>query len=305
VICEKIMNSNFRNDRTPRSTRWHRPGDGRRAFTLAELLVVIGTLGILAVVLLPAIASTQPAGAKAFQCLNNMRQMAIGWMLYAQDNHDRMVMNTDLYRSGGGKQGNPSWCQGIEDWSAQSINTNALALTTDSVALLASYTGHRYQIYHCPADVYASPIQAAQGWPYRVRSVSMSCALGAGGRAPEFPWAVKVQKTKISDLRDPNPSNIFVFLDEAPDSINDPIFYNNPDTTGALTGTSNGGNWISFPSSLHDGSSSFSFADSHAEIHKWRDAATLAKAQVKYTSISGSYNAPDDVAWISAHTPLP
>lgn len=138
----------------------------------------------------------------------------------------------------------------------------------------------------------------------------MSCAVGdggsgpGGGRAPEFPWAVKILKRKLSELINPGPGSVYVFLEEAPDSINDPMFYNNPDTTGALTGTANGGNWIDFPSSLHEGGGSFSFADGHAEIYKWKDAATLGTAQVKYTSISGSKNAPDDVAWMSAHTPL-
>ena len=109
----------------------------------------------------------------------------------------------------------------------------------------------------------------------------------------------------MNELITPGPSDVWVFLDEAPDSINDAMFYNNPDTSGALTGTANGGNWIDFPSSLHNGSGSFAFADGHAEIHKWKDAATLATSQVKYGSITGGNHAPDDVQWLGARTPLP
>jgi prepilin-type processing-associated H-X9-DG protein len=195
---------------------------------------------------------------------------------------------------------------------SSTINTNTLALTTDPVSLLAPYTAHRYQIYHCPADRYVSPVQAARGWPYRVRSVSMSCAIGdggsgpGGGQAPEFPWAVKILKTKLTDLRVPGPGEVWVFLDEAPDSINDPMFYNNPDATGALDGTANGGNWIDFPSSLHDGGGTFSFADGHAGLHRWLDTNTRATAAVKYTAgVATPGSAPVDVAWLSAHTPLP
>jgi type II secretory pathway pseudopilin PulG len=112
------MDPTRRNDHLS-SARRHLAGDNHRAFTLVELLVVLGTVAILTVLLLPALASTQPASAKAFQCLNNMRQMAVAWTLYAGDNHDQLVLNTDLYRISGGKGGNPSWCQGIEDWSLQ------------------------------------------------------------------------------------------------------------------------------------------------------------------------------------------
>src|SRR5450631_4291781 len=81
--------------RSPVNEQLLRAGDGRGAFTLTELLVVLGTLGILALVLLPALASTQPAGAKAFQCLNNMRQLGLAESLYANDNHDRLASNSD------------------------------------------------------------------------------------------------------------------------------------------------------------------------------------------------------------------
>ena len=271
------------------------------AFTLTELLVVLATLGILTMLLMPALANTQPGNTKAFQCLNNMRQLGQAWMLYAEDNHDRLVINGDVYRSPA-----INWCQGVEDWTIAKINTNTASLTLDSACLLAPYSGHRYQIYHCPADVYVSPIQAALGWQYRVRSVSMSCALGTGTRAPQFAWAAKIQKTKLTDLRNPGPGAVWVFLDEAPDSINDALFYNNPDATGALTGTANGGDWIDLPASWHDGGGTFSFADGHVELHKWVDASTRLTTPAAFTTgVLTSKYAPDDMAWMSAHTPLP
>ena len=197
----------------------------------------------------------------------------------------------------------PNWVQGIEDWNTTKINTNINTLVQDNLALLAPYSGHQYNIYHCPADFYVSQKQAGLGWDHRVRSVSMSCALGEGGRAPEFPWALKIQKTKMSQIH--NGSDIWVFVDEAPDSLNDAMFYNNPDSTGAQTGTANGGNWIDFPGSMHNGSGSFSFADGHAELHKWQDAATLATTPPRYTTgVSTGKNAPTDVGWLAAHTPI-
>ena len=63
------------------------PGKSRQAFTLIELLVVIAIIGILAALLMPVLSRAK-AKAKRLGCVNNLRQMGLGSMVYAGDYTD-------------------------------------------------------------------------------------------------------------------------------------------------------------------------------------------------------------------------
>jgi prepilin-type N-terminal cleavage/methylation domain-containing protein/prepilin-type processing-associated H-X9-DG protein len=270
-------------------------GSRKTAFTLIELLVVIAIIAILAALLLPALAGAKTK-AQAVQCLSNKKQLQIAWYMYIGDNNDRLPMNADKsLLTPNAPGGTPSWVYGWLDWTTASANTNLDYLTIDIVASMGPYVAKQFGVYWCPADNYLTAAQRALTWSHRSRSIAMDGAVGDGPKY-NFGWPSFFFAKTMSDLVVPGPSMTWVFTDEHPDSIDDGILYVDPACTNGT------GVFTELPGSLHGGACGVSFADGHAEIHRWVDPTTVHP--VTYTTVNDvSVSNNKDLAWLAQRTP--
>ena len=215
-------------------------------FTLIELLVVIAIIAILAAMLLPALSAAKKK-AQGSYCMNNTKQLTLGWIMYQGDNQENLMpIGAAIDQT-----------LNYMDWTSSGLNTNTSGLNGPT-ALLASYVPS-FAVYKCPSDTF----QSGQNPGPRTRSVSMDGALTGKPTFNNANGRSYFSAVKTGDLSTPGPVNIYVFLDEHADSIDDLQFMLDP---GYAPGNEH---WRNLPASYHNGCGSFSFADGHSEIHKW------------------------------------
>lgn len=305
----------------------------RSAFTRIDLIVIILTLAFLALMLLPVLARThvKPQGA---QCLYNLRQIILAWQMYADDsngklapNHGSFPANPDYNPPAGFTSYKAKWVNG--DMRGGSIGTPYTGIDATNSALLVdpnfSSLGPHVKnpaLYRCPTDLSTWSIAApGVNEQPRVRSYSMNQGVGCAfngtrqdpghselghwltkGSSPG-PWQTYIKNSDLIGILPP--SDLFVLLDEHPDSINDGAFavympQNQFDTTG----------WLDVPAGYHMNGCDFSFADGHAEFHQWKYPAAILPPIWPADQISGygggqSIPGNPDILWLAHHATCP
>jgi prepilin-type N-terminal cleavage/methylation domain-containing protein len=259
-------------------------------FTLIELLVVIAIIAILAAMLLPALMKAKQKATLA-SCLNNQRQLALTWQMYASDNNDYMVGFGTSYAS---------------DWRISPTSGNFVipmipgGLGNSTAAEFFDTAGYkqgaffRYtpnaNIIHCPGDT------RSKGSPWSFASYS-----GAGG----LNGATNKNYCLFKTTEVKHPSDRMLFVEE-----NDPRSVN-PPVAGFTFGENEGpfemihppGGWTpsttpqppdnmpfwDSPACYHIVNSSFSFVDGHALGRRWINGDTIAYANSMNT---GKFSSP-------------
>jgi prepilin-type N-terminal cleavage/methylation domain-containing protein/prepilin-type processing-associated H-X9-DG protein len=283
----------------PISSSGHRQ-KGRRApaFTLLELLVVLAVVAVCGVLLGPALARTQ-GDSRAFRCLNNTRELTRAWRLWTADNQDRLLYAAEDSR-------HPetlvrTWVMTDWDWEGRRPWDPTVTVMKSP---MWPYCGTNLNIWRCPSDW-------AQFWVNRVlrqwaRTYVMNVYLGGWG-GTDGGWGETISDyrlyLKFSEINDPPPAMLFVFIDTRPDSVNLGCFrtamagYSPPNPSAY-------GFW-DLPGASHDGAASFSFADGHSELHCWLDKRTTPAAPT--SGLIDRFHSPDnaDVAWLQDRATRP
>jgi len=231
-----------------------------RGFTLIELLVVIAIIAVLLAILMPALHRVREQGKRAV-CLSNLRELTLAWILYADENDDKLVNGaagfSNANMSWGDHRNELAWVDAVSsDWDTQlqGIRDGALWPYLKNV-----------KIYRCPTG------RRGEALTYAIMfSMNAVCHTEVQG--------VKGAHIKIrSEIRNPAPPYRIVFIDEG---------WMTPDAYAVNYTTEQ---WWDDPPVRHGDGTTLSFADGSADHWKWKGVDTIKRARSQEVGHSGNW----------------
>lgn len=247
----------------------------QQGITLIELLAVILLLAAGTALLLPTVARRQRE-TSIMQCMSNLRQLAFASHLYSEDNNDLWPANGRSDASLNLSQIPASYVPRVwaETWETSNMTSpeDAAGMISERVSLLAKYVTDK-KAFRCPKD--DIPIVVANRAFLRPRTYGMNQFIGwtadpaTGATWHGEPNAGSQTFKKIGTTA--TPEVLFLFGEIHRFSVCHPVFGTHP--RWGSEGNATGENRIlHLPANNHGRFTTFSMADGHAEIRRWRSA---------------------------------
>jgi prepilin-type N-terminal cleavage/methylation domain-containing protein len=242
----------------------------RKGFTLIELLVVIAIIAILAAILLPALAKAKEQATGA-NCLNNQRQLALSFLMYAEDNDNTIVGTTNMpvpqlslttKMDGGG-----FWPYSVSITLPTMLQTMQAKMRLSPLAPYFKNVG----VLHCPGDLrFKLHGEGTQGWAWD--SYSKPDGLNGEGFGRSDVGPIK----KLSAIT--KPSAIYTFVEDSDprNNHNEGTWAMGPDPTSLPPGAPYS---IDDVAIYHNIKGTLAYADGHTVMHKWKDAVTISNGR--------------------------
>jgi prepilin-type N-terminal cleavage/methylation domain-containing protein len=224
-------------------------------FTLLELLVVIAIIALLAALLTPVFNAAN-GRARTASCLGNLRQLLLGWKMYADDNEGVLAVNVPFSAN-------------LPAWVSAGLSDAALATdnTTIQKGLIYPYVRNPL-VYHCPADTTMTN-GAPNVLSYSMNSWMGSRTMNASLQPYDTSYRTFVRESEISAVG--GAARLWVISDEDPSTLNDGWFLVTMDDSQPFA---------SFPGIRHHHGSGVIFADGHAQIFELRDPTSVPGHQI-------------------------
>lgn len=233
----------------------------RAGFTLIELLVVIAIIAVLMAILMPALNRAREQGRRAV-CLSSLKQLALAWNMYADENDDKIVNGATGYSfqdTAWGDHGKErAWINGYhpddEEAAKQDIREGALWPYIKSE-----------KIFRCPTG------KRGEAFTYAIMfSMNAVCH-------PEVKGVRGAHIKRRSEITNPAPAMRVVFIDEG--SM----------TSDAYAAHYTTESWFDDPPVRHGDGTNVSFADGHSEHWKWKGTDTIKRARLVQDDHQGDW----------------
>ncbi len=257
--------------------------DKQRGFTLIELLVVIAIIALLLALLMPALEKARELGRRAV-CLGNLKDLALAWMMYADDNDGKIVNGeaSDHQRERFDAATNKTYTE--EPWAYETDPQNSDPATRSTynqeqlikAGALFSYTKNP-KIYRCTG-----------GKANHMRTYSITNPLNGEpfNQTSSMYWVKNRSLVR-------RPHERIVFIDEGQTFVNTGTY---PGTSINQTSGYNIGDsfriyytqnrWMDSPPTRHGGGTTVAYADSHTAYRKWTGMDTVDFGDIGQTDVN-------------------